>query len=624
MRYIQKKCFIFYVQYAIIKQLTENYIYSVLREYKKRYKRKGFADMERKKKKGVGILTKMVLMCALPMIILEVIITFYSLNALRNGMQDETFTGLNNLCQAVSAAYDAIDAGDYYLEGDELYKGEYCITENEDVIDSYTEGTTADITIFFDDTRRATSLLDKQTGKRIIGTSASDVVIDAVLNKGQDYKTANITINNEKYYAYYKPLRNGNNEIIGMVFAGAPSSAVDATIAGQAYRIIGIAIVILVISLVVCVILVKGIARIVVHAGDMLVGLSDGNLQIQLSENAAKISEAAKKRTDEIGMMVSSMYDLIAKLQGLVKNIKDSTANLMQSGDSLESMASQTSVTADEIGHAIEDISHGAITQAEDIESATVQVTNIGTMIEKIVSSVKELDEVSMNIQKADEESEQIINELSASNDMTIDSIQKISASVHTTNESVGRIQEAVNLIAAIASETSLLALNASIEAARAGEAGRGFAVVASQISKLSEDSNNSAKTIENIINQLSIDSEASVKIMAEVGESITQQQQKLEETKAKFADVSNGIETSIAATEHIYVQTKECDEARIKVTDVIRNLSAVAEENAASTEQTNASMQELNATISLLADSARDLKEISEELERDVSFFKV
>ena len=55
-------------------------------------------------------------------------------------------------------------------------------------------------------------------------------------------------------------------------------------------------------------------------------------------------------------------------------------------------MASQTSVTADEIGHAIEDISQGAITQAEDIESATMQITNIGAMIEKIVASVKSLD----------------------------------------------------------------------------------------------------------------------------------------------------------------------------------------------------------------------------------------
>ncbi|MCM1038501.1 MAG: methyl-accepting chemotaxis protein [Ruminococcus sp.] len=580
--------------------------------------------MEQKKKKGIGLLAKIVLMCALPMIILDAVVTIYALNALRQGMQREAFTGLNNLCQSVSAAYDALDAGDYYMEGDLLYKGDYCITENEAVIDSYTEGTKADITIFYGDTRRATSLLDKQTGGRIVGTTASDVVVDAVIKGGQDYSTANITINNEKYYAYYKPLINSNGEIVGMVFAGSPSAEVESSIARQVYNILGISLVILIISLVVCIILVKGIARIVLHAGNMLGRLSEGNLQLQFSENISKVSEAARKRTDEIGAMVSSMYDLIEKLQGMVKNIKESTDNLMEAGESLESMSSQTSATADEIGRAIEDISRGAVTQAEDIESATMQITNIGTLIEKIVDSVKELDEVSKNIQKSDNESEQIINELSVSNDTTIGSIQKISTSVHTTNESVERIQEAVNLITAIASETSLLALNASIEAARAGEAGKGFAVVASQISKLSEDSNQSAKTIEEIINQLSADSEASVKIMAEVETSISQQQQKLEETKAKFADVSSGIETSIAATEQIYAQTRECDEARTRVTDVIRNLSAVAEENAASTEQTNASMQELNATISLLADSARELKEISEKLEEDVSFFKV
>lgn len=296
----------------------------------------------------------------------------------------------------------------------------------------------------------------------------------------------------------------------------------------------------------------------------------------------------------------------------------------MQSGDSLESMASQTSTTADEISHAVEDISKGAVTQAEDIESATTQVANMGEMIEQIVSGVKGLDEISLSMKKADDESEQIISELSVSNDRTIDAIQKIDASVRTTNESVGRIQEAINLITAIASETSLLALNASIEAARAGEAGRGFAVVASQISKLSEDSNNSAKTIEDIIIQLSADSEASVQIMAEVGEIINEQQRKLDETKDKFKDVSRGIETSMAETEKIYGQTKECDQARAQVTDVIQNLSAVAQQNAASTEETNAAMEELNATINLLAEAAKDLKDIAEELERDVSFFKV
>lgn len=290
----------------------------------------------------------------------------------------------------------------------------------------------------------------------------------------------------------------------------------------------------------------------------------------------------------------------------------------------MKSLASQTNTTADEIAQAIEDIAKGAATQAQDIESATTQITHMGAMIESIVSGVQELDRVSMNIKKADDESELIINELGLSNDRTLEAIKKIDTSVHTTNESVGKIQEAVNLITDIASETSLLSLNASIEAARAGEAGRGFAVVASQISKLSEDSNSSAQTIETIIQQLSADSKASVEIMAEVGQIIAEQQKKLNETKEKFADVSKGIEISIAETENVYTQTKDCDRTRIKVTDIIQNLSAVADKNAMSTQQTNASMEEMNATINLLAQSAKDLKDIADQLQREVSFFQI
>lgn len=579
---------------------------------------------EKKKKKGIGILPKMVLMCSLPMIILEVVITLYSMNALQSGMQSEALDGLKNVCQSVAAAYEAVDSGDYRLEGDVLYKGEYCVTDNVDVIDSFTKGSDVSVTLFYGDTRRATSLIDKETGNRIVGTKASDTVISTVLQKGEDYNTDSIEINGENYYAYYKPVKDSGGKIVGMVFAGRPSSDVDSVIIKQTSSIAGIAVAILLISIVICALLVKGIVRVIVHAEGLLEGIADGQLKIQLSGGAAKLGEMARNRSDEIGMMINSMYALVEKLQGMVLNIKNSTTNLMQSGDSLESMAAQTSTTADEIGHAVEDISKGAVTQAEDIETATNQVAGIGEMIGNIVNGVKELDEISLNIKKADDESEQIISELSISNDRTNDAIRKIGASVRTTNESVGRIQEAINLITAIASETSLLALNASIEAARAGEAGRGFAVVASQISKLSEDSNSSAKTIEDIIVQLSADSEASVQIMEEVGEIINEQKRKLDETRNKFKDVSRGIETSMAETEKIYEQTKECDQARVRVTDIVQNLSAVAQQNAASTEETNAAMQELNATINLLAEAAKDLKEIAEELERDVSFFQV
>lgn len=577
-----------------------------------------------KKKKGIGILLKLVMMCVLPIVILEAIITVYSVNALREGMQEQALIGLDQLCQSVSSAYDALDSGNYHVEEDLLYKGEFCITAQEQIIDSFVADSDADITILYGDTRRATSLVDKQSGQRIVGTKASDEVVNIVLKQGKDYNTTDIAINNENYYAYYKPLKSSDGQIVGMIFAGRPSADIDSVIAAKTSGIITIAAVVLIISLIVCTILVKRIATIVVHAGEILVRVSNGDLRMQLSKKAARISRHAKKRTDEIGMMISSTYGLIEKLQGMISNIKDTTAQLLQAGTSLESLSSRTNNNADGITRAVGDIARGAITQAEDIESATAQISDMGGLIENIVQGVQQLDQVSMNIKKADDESEQIINELGVSNDRTLEAIEKIDTSVHMTNESVKKIQDSVDLITAIASETSLLSLNASIEAARAGEAGRGFAVVASQISKLSEDSNNSAKTIEDIIRQLADDSKASVEIMAEVKEIIAEQQKKLNETKEKFADVSRGIETSIEETENVYSRTKECDEARAKVTDIIQNLSAVAEQNAAATEETNASMDEMNATIHMLAESAKNLELMAEELQKNVSFFNI
>lgn len=570
-----------------------------------------------KKQKKLSVMTQLVLLCAVPMVIMMAFVTVYSINTMRKMTHDATMEGLENLCQSVFAAYDALDSGAYRMEGDTLYKGDYCISENVDVIDSFVEGSAADVTIFYGDTRRATSLRDKSTGERILGTKASDAVIKTVLNEGKTYETDSVVINGETYYAFYMPAKDDSGKCVGMVFAGQPATEANKRINQSSLLILGIAVLILIAALIVCVKIASAIAKVIIQTEGLLSSLAEGNLNLEVSERILK-------RTDEIGVMGHAVQRLLDELKTIIGGIKKNTDTLMQQGDTLEGMASQTSSTADEISTAVEDISKGAVSMAEDIESATGQIANMGAIIEKIVESVKELDDLSGQMHVADTESSRIINELSESNDKTTEAIKKIEVSVHTTNESVTRIQDAVNLIASIASETSLLALNASIEAARAGEAGRGFAVVATQISKLSEDSAQSTKTIEDIIHQLTADSEASVQIMNEVNEIILEQQKKLIQTKEKFGDVSRGIEDSRKESNLINEQAGECDGERGKVVDVIQNLSAVSQENAASTEETTASMEELNATINLLAEAAGELKQMAKILEEEVSFFKL
>lgn len=570
-----------------------------------------------KKQKKLSVMAQLLMLCVIPLVVMVTFVTVYAIGTMRNMVHDATMDGLENLCRSVYAAYEALDPGEYRMEGDTLYKGDYSVSENVDIIDSFVDGSPADVTLFFGDTRRATSLRDKDTGERILGTKASDAVIQAVINEGKNYETDSVVINGETYYAFYMPALDASGKCVGMVFAGQPATEANARINRSSLMILGIAAFVLIVALLVCAKIASAIARVIVQTETLLSSLADGDLNLTVNERILR-------RSDEIGVMGHAVKRLLDELQSIIGSIKKNTDTLMRQGDNLETMASQTSTTADEISSAVEDISKGAVAMAEDIESATGQIANMGAIIEKIADSVKELDNLSEQMHESDVEASRIINELSKSNDRTTDAIKKIEVSVHTTNDSVTRIQDAVNLIASIASETSLLALNASIEAARAGEAGRGFAVVATQISKLSEDSAQSTKTIEDIIHQLTVDSEASVQIMNEVNEIILEQQQKLVQTREKFDVVSTGIENSRKESSVISSQADECNSERGKVVDVIQNLSAVSEENAASTQETTASMQELNATINLLAEAAGELKSMAQVLEENVAFFKL
>ena len=265
----------------------------------------------------------------------------------------------------------------------------------------------------------------------------------------------------------------------------------------------------------------RRVVKIVIGMEGVVNELAEGNLVWEMD---AKVL----KRKDEFGHSAQAMVKLQQELRTIIGHIQKSAGEVLRDGDELESIAVQASTTAEEVSSAVEDISKGAQSQAEDTEVATTQVSEMGNLIQAIVDNVEKLNETSLTMQTTGEASAETMKELSEYNDKTVEAIYKVSENVKATDDSVNAIAAAVDLITSIASQTNLLSLNASIEAARAGEAGRGFAVVASEISKLSDESNASAKRIQDIIQELSNDSKHSMQLMEEVRQTLQQQQEKL------------------------------------------------------------------------------------------------
>lgn len=569
------------------------------------------------KKKSIftSIIIQLLAMALIPLILLGAVCLVVSANSLRKGLQDEALTQMKAVCVAVRAAYDNINGDKYFLnENSELLKGDYNITQNEKGIDAFTEGMNADVTIFFQDVRRATSLTDTSTGKRIVGTQASAEVSDIVLN-GQEYSATNLLINNQNYYAYYIPLKNPDGSVAGMVFAGEPSADIDAYIQSKVILNTVVVIVVLLIAVMIVIAVSISIVRAVIRAQSAIENLSKGNLTYT-------VDATVLKRKDELGDMGRGVKTCIVSLRDIVCKIQEYSKSVLTSGNTLESVAADSSSNASEIARSVDDISKGATAQAEEVEYATQKINEMGQTIENIVNSIDDLNKISANMQDNGRQAAKIISELSDSNDKTAEAIESVAKTVEATDDSVKNISEAVELITSVAEQTNLLSLNASIEAARAGEAGKGFAVVASEIQKLSEESNSSAQRITGIIMGLADDSRKSTAMMAEVKKALHEQQEKLDITKQQFGQVTNGILTSRENTVSVNHQAKECDDSRKAVVTIIHNLSAISEENATASEETTSSMQELNATINLLAKSAAELKQLASSLDESTHFF--
>ncbi len=329
-------------------------------------------------------------------------------------------------------------------------------------------------------------------------------------------------------------------------------------------------------------------------------------------------------RADETGQMSRAVAELRRQLVDIVTELRGQSEQLFEASDLMNANAAETATTVEQVEKAVSEISEGATSQADETQRATENVILMGNMVEDTTRQVEELTDNANAMRKSSEEAFSILKGLEKINDQAKEAIDVIYEQTNTTNESAMKIREATTLITSIAEETNLLSLNASIEAARAGEQGRGFAVVASQIQKLAEQSNDSARQIETIIDSLIEDSQKSVETMEDVKKIMESQNESVGRTNESFVQVRDGITQSLDGVNLIADKTRRMDEARINVVDVVQNLTAIAEENAASTEETSASVTEVSTIVYSISENANKLKDIAEHLEQSMSIFKI
>lgn len=350
------------------------------------------------------------------------------------------------------------------------------------------------------------------------------------------------------------------------------------------------------------------VSELTVKVGDM--DLTKNEIQTRLAN-----------RRDEIGRMGRSLDYLTQSLKGVVENIKEKSAQVMDAANVLDSDATETSTTMEQV---VNDIAEGATTQAGETQRAEEHVVEMGNMVQETSDEVEKLLAFAQEMQECTSQASDILQALEKVNARAEEHIDIIAEQTNTTNEAAMKISEATHLITSIAEETNLLALNASIEAARAGEQGKGFGVVASEIQKLAEQTNESATHIEEIVQELLRDAEKAVETMYGVKEIMHTQSDHVEQTESAFEQVQSGVEQSIEGINRISEHTTRLNDAREKVVGIVQNLTSIAEANAAGTEQTSASATEVGAIMEDISGKSTAMRQAAQELDDGMNIFKL
>ncbi|KPQ30074.1 MAG: methyl-accepting chemotaxis protein [Marinobacter excellens HL-55] len=276
--------------------------------------------------------------------------------------------------------------------------------------------------------------------------------------------------------------------------------------------------------------------------------------------------------SDEFGHLAESFNRFVENIQQVVHEVKDGCDELAVNVSSLRetSKTSRSSVEG----------------QQNEIDMIATAINEMSAAAGEIAQNAQQTAEASEN---ADQESRESLKTVAASRDAVEKLAKEVTAAaevIDALGKDVSSINTVLEVIQGIAEQTNLLALNAAIEAARAGEAGRGFAVVADEVRNLAQRTQSSTGEINNMIERLQKGANNAVDVM-----------------KASTAVSNVSMEKAQDAMESLN-----------RIADAITAISQMTTQIATASEEQTSVTEELNASITRIADQGQDAAKAASE----------
>lgn len=486
---------------------------------------------------------------------------------------------------------------------------------NPAYVDDLKTLTGLDTTVFKEDRRVQTTLI-QEDGTRGIGTKIDNpAILEAIFTKNTSFFTIN-KLFGQDYASCYWPMRNNKGETIGIWFIGAPVTKIfklrDDAVRNTLLATCLVLLFQLVLSLVIGIRIGRPVKQITHYAGIV-------------ADNPMSKEELPVRGRDDMGLLADSLRSMIARLQQNITLAENKTAE----ADAKTQEAQKAMQEAREATYRAERAQRmgmldaagqieGVVTQINDALAKLteqVQISNAGASqsaarLSETATAMEEMNatvlEVASNADTASTASSHT-RDRANSGALVVQKAVTVIQTVHDQTRQLkddmsilGEQAQAINRIMAvisdIADQTNLLALNAAIEAARAGEAGRGFAVVADEVRKLAEKTMASTADVGNAIRAIQ---DSTHKSRGQVDKSV--------DIIAEATELAN--QSGIALKEIVELVDGSADQ--------VRAIATASEEQSAASEEINRSIMEVNQLSGRTAEAMHTAMEALDQMQQ-------
>ncbi|WP_312651399.1 methyl-accepting chemotaxis protein [Proteiniclasticum sp.] len=506
--------------------------------------------------------------------------------------------------------------GEWSVENGVLYKGDYSFNEHFEFVDDLTGGTEILATLFAGDTRISSSIKD-ETGKRIVGSRASDEVLKRVISEGEAF-AGKADILGKSAQTSYVPLRNDEGEVVGMWFVGVYTDVKNAGMKEILIFIVGLAFFNLILGILLSYFLGRSIAKGINRSRQELKALEEGNFTADEHDTHAY-------RKDEIGDIARSSNHMRETIADIIRHVQEESKVLKDVGEQSAKNIEMIHDHIQEISATTEELSASMQETSAASEEMTASADEVMNLVESIKDKTDHGSTLSKDIKTRAEhlkddaaKSEKDAKVIYEETNMNLrESIKKTSA--------INDIKELSQAILAITSQTNLLALNASIEAARAGEAGRGFAVVAEEIRVLADSSKEAVSKINDItvnvseaVNGVVKDAE---KLLSFMDDKVIHDYEMLVTTSKRYnedADQVRGLVGEIDEMSDTLYGSME------QIRSAIMDISKAASEGAEGSSQIAQKISDIAIQTTDIVSLSEKSSRSAEEMEKRIGFFRI